>query len=250
MHQSGILRNAGGSSLRSSPMSKREKKKKTLSVPPDLPVEGHFYFQVDDWSEQMLSQWPRNPVFRSKDEVLYGNSWQLVIYPRGSLTENSPFVEAHLINKTNRDIRARYTISLLNQSTCEYDFSWSDPDGMVLFRRHGDDDDYWGNCEYIELEKLEAPPYRLNNSVKFRVNIVANIADELGALTPTTNPMGDVKPGTSLEKATSDLQQLSTHMSEQKVRMLKEEEMLQDSLVQQRAWSMKRSTSQISAYTS
>lgn len=236
---SGILRNAGGSSLGSnSPNSKGNKK--TKNCVPVLPVAGYFYFQINNWSSQIMNQWPRNPVLSSDVHHLYGNSWQLLVFPRGSLNEDSPYVEVQLVNRTDRDIHAKYTISILNQETAppHYDHSWSDPDGTVQFRPHGDDDDNWGNCEFMTLSELEASPYTHNNSVKLKVEIVANINDELGALTPTTSPMGDVQPGTSLQIAKSELQQLSTHMSEQKVRMIKEEERLQDSLVRNRVHLM------------
>lgn len=214
---------------------------------PLLPVAGYFYFQIDNWSTQLTDQWPGTPVLRSEVHQLYGNSWQLLVYPRGSLNEDSPFVEVQLVNMTQRDIHAKYTITLLAQLPQEQvthppehrtqtplDHSWSDPDGTVLFRRHGDSDDYWGTCEFIELTTLQAPPFMQDDSVRFKVEIVANINDELGALTPTTSPMGDVRPGTSLQIAKSELQLLSTHMKEQKVRMIKEEERLQDSLVRNR----------------
>jgi hypothetical protein len=235
---SGILRNAGGASLgNSSP------KKKMMDRVPVLPVAGYFYFQIDNWSTKIMDQWPRSPVLRSEIHQLYGNSWQLFVYPQGSLNENSPFVEVQLVNRTNKDIHAQYTISVMNQTDQSYDYTWSDPDGTVLFKPFGDNDDYWGNYEFIELATLEAEPYMQDNSVRFQVEIVANINDELGALTPTTNPMGNVKPGTSLEIAKSELQQLSTQMSEQKVRMIKEEERLQDTLVSNRVYTMKNSSS-------
>lgn len=249
MRQSGsgsILRNAGGASLgNSSPNFKAREggfKLNANRVPPVLPVAGYFYFQIVNWSTEITDQWPRNPIFRSEVHQLYGNSWQLVVYPRGSLNENSSFVEVQLVNRTKRVVQAKYTISLLGQESesqsCNH--SWSDPDGTVLFRPHGDDDDYWGTCEFIELATLEGPTFMcpVENSVRFKVEIIANINDELGALTPTTNPMGDVIPGTSLQIARTELQLLSTHMKKQKVRMIKEEERVQDSLVKNRVSMM------------
>ena len=227
---SGILQKAGGNTLGHHVRGVKDKQSRCGI----LPVAGYFYFQIDNWSEQILDQWPRNPVFRSDVHTLYGISWQLLVYPRGSLNETPPCVEVQLVNKTNKEIHAKYTISVLDHEQQCYVNAWSDPDGTVIFRPSGDYDDYWGNSDYMPLEEMESRPYLKNNSVKFKVEIVANIEDELGALTPTTNPMGDVKPGTSLEIATSDLKQLSTHMSEQKVRMIKEEEELQDSLVRNR----------------
>mmetsp|Transcript_5279 Transcript_5279/g.8712 ORF Transcript_5279/g.8712 Transcript_5279/m.8712 type:complete len:258 (-) Transcript_5279:32-805(-) len=243
---SGILRNAGSAALgKSGPESpsSRGSKKINMDRVPVIPVMGYFYFQIDNWSTQIIDQWPRCPVMRSAVSELYGNSWQLLVYPRGSLLENSPFVEVQLVNRTNREIHARYSVSVLDHDSQTYVHTWSDPDGVVLFKPYGDEDDNWGNHEYIELETLEAPPYMHNDSVRFKAEIVANIVDELGALTPTTKPMGDVKPGTSLEIAKSELKQLSTHMSEQKVRMIKEEERLQDTLVRNRVCTMKSSFS-------
>lgn len=241
---SGILKNAGGASIgRSGSGSSSTSKKMLIDRVPVLPVMGYFYFQIDNWSEQIMDQWPRCPVLRSEVHELYGNRWQMLVYPRGSLDEDSPFVEVQLVNISNKEINAQYSISLMDHSSQTFVHSWSDPDGTVLFNRSGGDDDSWGNYEYIELETLQAPPFILNDSVRFKVEIVANIDDELGALTPTTNPMGDVKPGTSLEIAKSELKQLSTHMSEQKVRMIKEEERLQDTLVRNRVYMMNSSFS-------
>lgn len=240
MRGSNVLRNAGGSSLGHSIKGSNVNRMSRAGI---LPVAGYFYFQIDNWSDRILDQWPRNPVLSSEAHRLYGISWQLRVYPRGSLNDNSQFVEVQLVNMTSKDVQAKYTISIFDNNTQCYDRSWSDPDGIVSFCQHGNDDYYWGNCEFMALEELEAPPYMKDNTVRFKVDIISFIDDELGALTPTTSPMGDVKPGTSLEIAKSDLQQLSTHMAEQKVRMIKEEEEMQDSLVRNRICSMTRSVS-------
>lgn len=240
---SGILRNAGGWSLNKSSPTANVNKKAAASRVPLLPVAGYFYFQIDHWSKQIMDQWPQNPVFRSEIHEMYGNSWELLVFPRGCLSENSSFVEVQVVNRSDGDINAKYTISIVDQSDQSLLYSWSDPDGTVLFGPHGDDDDYWGNCEFMDLSTLTSQPYTQNDSVRFKVDIVAKINDELGALTPTTKPMGDVTPGTCLEIAKSELHQLSSHMSEQKVRMIKEEERLQDTLVSNRVYMMKHSSS-------
>lgn len=246
--RSGILRNAGGSSIGNGTtrLSVKGNKKPAVDRVPVLPVMGHFYFKITNWSTKIKDQWPHCPVLCSDVCQLYGNCWQLLVFPNGSYNDDNLFVEVQLVNRTNREIVAKYSISVMDHSSGKYEHSWSDPDECVLFKPHGDEDDSWGNHQYIARATLEAPPYTQNDSVTFKVEIVANIDDELGALTPTTSPMGDVKPGTSLQIAQAELQQLSTHMSEQKVRMIKEEERVQDSLVRNRVYSMKTSMSNTS----
>jgi hypothetical protein len=143
------------------------------------------------------------------------------------------------------------------------DFVWSDPDGELCFTSYGTGDHYWGTDELISLSDLEDPRnnFVVNDQLHLEISITALVSDELRILPPSSSaipglgssdhhednemlsssngPQG-ISIGSSLEKATKQLNHLSEQMS-QKVRLLSEDALLQDKLIHARLESQSSS---------
>ena len=73
------------------------------------------------------------------------------IYSHGCTTLQIGFNLTNLSATLSRTI---YTLTIRNQSTGD-DYSWSDPDGLVVFTPHGTVDDTWGSEEFISFRTLD-----------------------------------------------------------------------------------------------
>lgn len=197
-----------------------------------IEVTGEINFVVKGWSK-MLGAFP---VFESKVLSLYGNLWQIKVMPNGNLAQSSDFVGIFLVNRSDRPIKACYTITLKNQHNGR-NVVWTDPDGEVLFGATDSGDDYWGCDDLILRTELENPEegFIIDDSLVITIQVTAKNVDVLGALTPiTAAPVsGDDSEDSSLVAASEELHELSSIMR-QKVRLLSEDAILQDKLIRLR----------------
>lgn len=199
-----------------------------------IEVGGEISYILKGWSKVLGP----NSV-DSKVMSLFGNLWQIRVLPYGDhLVQSSDAIGIILVNRSERPVRASYSITLKNQCGVGSDITWTDPDGEVLFGTPDTGDNYWGCDEFIPRNKLENHDagFLLDDSLHFVVHITARNRDVLGALTRiTASPEdgGGQTNGSSLEAASDELQELSTIMK-QKVRLLSEDALLQDELIRVR----------------
>ena len=81
-----------------------------------------------------------------------GHSWNLDIFP-----VDNEFLGFYLVHKSDKPIKASYSISVRCQRSGGNDHVWVDPDGIVEFMPDGDEDSRWGNEEFISFRQLMDP---------------------------------------------------------------------------------------------
>lgn len=92
----------------------------------------------------------KTPVFK-----LCGALWRLTL--RIFDIDGLDYLSIHLINQSDEDVQARYSFSIENRDERDDLFSWTDPEGSVLFSKATRGDNEWGHDEFISVEDLESP---------------------------------------------------------------------------------------------
>ena len=130
-----------------------------------------YRFYCNGWSQVYN---PLKHPIRSEIFSLRGHSWLLEVYTSGT-HEKSEHVAFRLVNMSDVEMLASYTVSLISHFTNSKCHSWTDPDGIVTFQPHGSGDDSWGPDEYILINYLKNPNngFYENDSVIFDIEICA-----------------------------------------------------------------------------
>jgi hypothetical protein len=134
-----------------------------------------FRFVIDNWSRQKQCE-----VIKY-DMELFGLAFKFEIYPQ-EMFEDSPCLGAYIRNASSISVHAKYSIHIIRQSQSqgEESYSWSDPEGVVLFCSKGEGDDCWGTLELMPLSELSDPSsnYIVNDSLVLEVDLLLYVTDE------------------------------------------------------------------------
>lgn len=130
---------------------------------------GIFRFQVEGYSgvSTRIGDSIESPEFG-----LCGYTWQLRIFPGGSLEAHKGYLSFYLASKSNQVARATYKLSVINQMIGGEDESFSSS-GVRIFEAKGVQVDGWGRDKFMLAPMLKEPSlgYRVNDTVVFKVDI-------------------------------------------------------------------------------
>jgi speckle-type POZ protein len=115
---------------------------------------------------------PDSDSIQSPDFSLNGNKWQLRIYPNGKDVATSGFVSCYLINKTNRDLRAKYKLTIVNQRSRNDDKSHASS-GVYVFLALSEQFDSWG-VDNLMLSKTlfnQESGFLVNDTIIFEAEV-------------------------------------------------------------------------------
>ncbi|KAJ1428046.1 hypothetical protein B484DRAFT_450060 [Ochromonadaceae sp. CCMP2298] len=111
---------------------------------------------------------PGNNFISSPSFAAGGSKWSLLIYPIG-IDETSEFLSIRLVNQSQDEVYASYVLSI--KSTSAEDYSWKDPEGIVLFSGVQEGDNAWGNDEFIALADLSDSAFIAKKEITFGVEV-------------------------------------------------------------------------------
>ncbi len=155
----------------------QQQKRKTVSVIPDEIHDDHT-FSV---------RWPlvifeKDGVYRSSKFFMCGNSTSWITSLALSEADTDQlYLSCHLINLSEEAVKAAYSITIMNQLNDQH-VSWTDPEGVVVFSKHADGNNEWGNTELISLNELEETEgLVLNNKILLRIDIFVHDRADLNA---------------------------------------------------------------------
>lgn len=132
-------------------------------------VAGSYSFAVEGWSgvSNEVGESTESPEFE-----LCGKTWQLRIFPGGSLEAHRGHVSFYLASKSSTTTRASYKLIIKNQAHNGKDEEFAST-GIRKFEAKGVQIDGWGRDRYISSSKLKDPWNALcvDDIVLFRVEV-------------------------------------------------------------------------------
>lgn len=152
-------------------------KRKIMTVVPDE-IHDEYSFSVR-WP---LVTFEKDGIYKTSKFHLCGNmtTW-IVTLSIIEVDNDQMFLSCHLINLSDEQVKAGYTITLMNQINEDH-LSWSDPEGVVCFSTLSDGNNEWGNPELIALDVLEnTEGFILNNKIIIKVDIYVHDRADLNA---------------------------------------------------------------------
>ena len=130
---------------------------------------GAYTFRVEGYSglPTTIGTSTESPEF-----PLVGHTWQLRIFPGGSLDMHKSYVSFYLASKSNRQARASYKLSVLNQRPGGADETFSSS-GVRVFEAKGTQIDGWGRDKFMLISTLKDPSlgFYVNDTVIFKVSL-------------------------------------------------------------------------------
>ena len=130
---------------------------------------GAYTFRVEGYSglPATIGTSTESPEF-----PLVGHTWQLRIFPGGSLDMHKSYVSFYLASKSNRQARASYKLSVLNQRPGGTDETFSSS-GVRVFEAKGTQIDGWGRDKFMLISTLKDPSlgFYVNDTVIFKVSL-------------------------------------------------------------------------------
>ena len=109
-----------------------------------------YRFHCRDWSNVYNPL--ENPI-RSEVFHLCGNAWMVEVYTIGTF-QKSDHVAIRLLNMSDVEILASYSLILVNEQPTR-SYTWTDPEGKVIFQPRGSGDNSWGPDEFILIKQLK-----------------------------------------------------------------------------------------------
>lgn len=132
---------------------------------------GHYCFRIDGYSglSTRVGDSVESPEFN-----LCGHTWQLRIFPGGSLDVHKGYVSFYLASKCTKVARARYKLSIINQIPGGENETFSSS-GVRIFEAKGVQVDGWGRDKFVSMNMLKNPELGLciNDVVEFKAEITA-----------------------------------------------------------------------------
>jgi speckle-type POZ protein len=130
---------------------------------------GTYKFRIEGYSG--LSNRVGDSV-ESPEFTLCGHSWQLRIFPGGSLESHKGYVSYYLASKSTRQARASYKLMIANQIPGGEDESFASS-GIRVFEAKGIQVDGWGRDKFVAASMLKDSDFGLwiDDSVVFKVEI-------------------------------------------------------------------------------
>lgn len=103
-------------------------------------------------------KWPfftfeKDGILKSSPFTLCGLSWAL--YFSLNNTEFGQFLAVHLVNLNEQEIKVDYKFTLKNYHNPIHDYTWSDPEGSILFSKASEGNNDWGNDEFLTLDEID-----------------------------------------------------------------------------------------------
>lgn len=145
------------------------------------------------------------PVFK-----LCGSEWKVTVFPIGTAL-NSDYMSIHLTSLSNKQIIASYEITMLNQKPDSSNYSWTDPEGVVLFSSVEDGNNVWGCDEFISVDELNIESgFTLHSKLLLEITIEVHKTDGF-EYHPSENVVRDediVERDILLERAKDDVSSL------------------------------------------
>jgi predicted house-cleaning noncanonical NTP pyrophosphatase (MazG superfamily) len=106
-------------------------------------------------------------IFRTSSFQLCENSWCLSL--SCIAFDDEEYLSVHLINLSNEEVYASYSFTIFNPQNPRYTHFWTDPEGFIPFSRMIDQNNEWGNPEFLLLSKI--PSFLANNQFTIEVEI-------------------------------------------------------------------------------
>lgn len=132
---------------------------------------GFYCFRIDGYSglSTRVGDSVESPEFN-----LCGHTWQLRIFPGGSLDVHKGFVSFYLASKCNKVARASYKLSIINQIPGGDDETFSSS-GIRIFEAKGAQVDGWGRDKFVSVNMLKNAEFGLcvQDMVEFKAEITA-----------------------------------------------------------------------------
>lgn len=157
-------------------------------------VTGTFSFTVEGWSAlpDKVGESTESPEFE-----LCGKSWQLRIFPGGSLDAHINYVSFYLASKSSTLTRASYKLIIKNQNNGSNDEVFASA-GIRKFEAKGIQVDGWGRDKFIAASQLKDAWVGLcvSDTVVFKVEITV-----FGGLTPITQCLTNGVPICTLSQS-------------------------------------------------
>jgi speckle-type POZ protein len=157
-------------------------------------VTGTFSFTVEGWSAlpDKIGESTESPEFE-----LCGRSWQLRIFPGGSLDAHVNYVSFYLASKSTTMTRASYKLLIKNQNNGSNDEVFASA-GIRKFEAKGIQVDGWGRDKFIAASQLRDAWVGLcvNDTVVFKVEVTV-----FGGLTPITQCLANGVPVSTLAQS-------------------------------------------------
>jgi len=151
---------------------------------------GSFTFRIEGYSglSNRIGDSTESPEFE-----LCSYTWQLRIFPGGSLENHRGYISYYLASKSTRSARASYRLVIASQIPGGTDEVFASS-GVRLFEAKGVQIDGWGRDKFMTVAMLLNPDFGfcIDDSVVFKVEITvygdlepASIPSVLGAYNPS-----------------------------------------------------------------
>lgn len=132
---------------------------------------GSYRFEIQGYSglSTRIGDSVESPEF-----TLCGHTWQLRIFPGGSLESHKGYISYYLASKSSKVARASYKLSVENQILGGEDESFVSS-GIRIFEAKGVQVDGWGRDKFMLASTLRDPElgFSVDDKVIFKVEITA-----------------------------------------------------------------------------
>lgn len=113
-----------------------------------------------------------SPVFK-----LCGYEWRVTVFPIGT-DLRSDTMAIHLTCLASQTVVASYEFKIINQKPDGEHYSWTDPEGVVLFSSVEEGNNEWGCDDFIGVDELDAEPgFSLHSKMMLEITIEVHKMD-------------------------------------------------------------------------